>query len=136
MKVICKICGAEEESEKWIPQTKERVKKEHMCFSCLHWAEQHRLDLTERGEHGWAVINGVHYVLCPHTDLNWPRGMGGAKMRIRFFDWYETICDNLWCQGEIPSGHWRDLIPDNAEFIQKRYENNRRKSKGGVGRLQ
>lgn len=85
MKVVCKICGAEEESEKWIPQTKERVEKEQMCFRCLHWAEQHRLDLTERGEHGWAVINGNHYVLLPHTDINWPRGMGGAKMRIRFF---------------------------------------------------
>ena len=116
-KIICKICGAEEESEKWIPQTKESVEKEQMCFRCLHWAEQHRLDLTERGEHGWAVINGIHYVLCPHTDLNWPRGMGGAKMRIRFFDGYETICDNLWCQGEIPSGHWRGLMPDNAKFV-------------------
>ena len=73
--------------------------------------------LKERGEHGWAVIDGKHYVLLPHTDLNWPRGMGGAKMRIRFFDGYETICDNLWCQGEIPSGYWRDLMSDNAKFI-------------------
>ena len=48
-KIICKICGAEEESEKWIPETKEKVEKEQMCFRCLHWAEQHRLDLTERG---------------------------------------------------------------------------------------
>lgn len=61
-KIICKICGAEEESEKWIPQTKERVEKEQMCFRCLHWAEQHHLDITERGE-----------------------------LRIRFFDGYETI---------------------------------------------
>ena len=88
MKVVCKICGAEEESGKWIPQTKERVEKEQMCFRCLHWSKQHRLDLTERGEHGWAVINGNHYVLLPHTDINWPRGMGGAKMRIEFFDGY------------------------------------------------
>ena len=120
MKIICKICGAEEESNRWIPETKEEVEKEQMCFSCLHWARQHRLDLTERGEHGWAVINGIHYVLCPHTDLNWPRGMGGAEKRIRFFDGYETICDNLWCQGDIPSGHWRDLMPDNAKFIYEK----------------
>lgn len=119
-KIICKICGAEEESNRWIPKTKEEVEKEQMCFSCLHWARQHRLDLTERGEHGWAVINGVHYVLCPHTDLNWPRGMGGVKKRIRFFDGYETICDNLWCQGDIPSGHWRDLMPDNAKFVTEK----------------
>lgn len=83
-KIICKICGAEEESNRWIPETKEEVEKEQMCFSCLHWARQYRLDLTERGEHGWAVINGVHYVLCPHTDLNWPCGFGGVENRIRF----------------------------------------------------
>lgn len=119
-KIICKICGAEEESNRWIPETKEEVEKEQMCFSCLHWARQHRLDLTERGEHGWAVINGVHYVLCPHTDLNWPCGFGGVENRIRFFDGHETICDNLWCQGDIPSGHWRDLMPDNAKFVTEK----------------
>ena len=30
MKVICKICGAEEESNRWIPETKEKVEKEQM----------------------------------------------------------------------------------------------------------
>ena len=30
MKVICKICGAEEESERWIPKTKEKVEEEKM----------------------------------------------------------------------------------------------------------
>lgn len=119
-KIICKICGAEEESEKWVTQTKEKVEKEQMCFNCLHWAEQYYLDHTEREEHGWAVINGIHYVLHPHTDINWLRGMSGAKMRIKFFDGYETMCDNLWCQGDIPEGHWRDLLPDNAEFITEK----------------
>ena len=116
-KIICKICGAEEESEKWIPYTKEKIEEKQMCFNCLHWAEQYYLDCTDRGEHGYAIINGIHYVLRPHTDINWMRGMCGDKMRIRFFDGYETICDNLWCQGEIPSGHWRDLMPDNAKFV-------------------
>ena len=116
-KIICKICGAEEESEKWIPYTKEKIEEQQMCFNCLHWAEQHRLDLTERGEYGYAIINGIHYVLHSHTNINWMHGMCGAKMRIRFFDGYETICDNLWCQGKVPSGHWRDIIPDNAKFV-------------------
>lgn len=26
-KIICKICGAEEESNRWIPETKEEVEK-------------------------------------------------------------------------------------------------------------
>ena len=118
-KIICKICGAEEESEKWIQHTKEKIEEKQMCFNCLHWAEQHRLDLTERGEHEYAIINGIHYVLRPYTDINWMRGMCGAKMRIMFFDGYETICNNLWCQGEVPSGHWKVLMPDNAKFVME-----------------
>ena len=115
--IICKICGAEEESKKWISYTKEKIEEKQMCFNCLHWAEQHSLDLTERGEHGYAIINGIHYVLHPHTDINWIRGMSVAKMRIRFFDGFETICDNLWCQWEVLSGHLRDIMPDNAKFV-------------------
>ena len=90
-----------------------------MCFNCLHWLEQYYLDYTERGKHGYAIINGIHYVLRSHTDLNWPRGMGGVKKRIRFFDGYETICNNIWCQGEVPSGHWKVLMPDNAKFVME-----------------
>lgn len=118
-KVICKICGTEEESDKWISHTKEKIEEKQMCFNCLHWLEQYYLDCTERGKHGYAIINGIHYVLRPHTDLNWPRGMGGVKKRIRFFDGYETICNNIWCQGEVPSGHLKALMPDNAEFVME-----------------
>ena len=118
-KVICKICGTEEESEKWISYTKEKIEEKQMCFNCLHWLEQYYLDCTEREKHGYAIINGIHYVLCPHTDINWPRGMGGVKKRIRFFDGYETICNNIWCQGEVPSGHWKVLMPDNAKFVME-----------------
>ena len=118
-KIICKICGVEEESEKWIPYTKEKIEEKQMCFNCLHWSEQYYLDCTERGKHRYAIINGIHYVLRPHTDLNWPRDIGGVKKRIRFFDGYETICNNLWCQGEVLSGHWKVLMPDNAKFIME-----------------
>ena len=116
-KIVCKICGAEEDSSHFIPETKRSIEFNEMCFTCLHWAEQGLLDVSERGEHGWAVIGGNHYVLLPHTDVEVFRGYGGHKFKIRFFDGYETICDNLWCQGTIPEGHWRDLMPDNAEFI-------------------
>lgn len=121
-KIICNICGREEDPERWIPETAQKIKNLGICFECLHWRTQTTLDDTERGLHGWAVINGMHYVLAPHTDVNWPRGMGGAKMKIRFFDGYETECDNLWCQGEVPEGYWRDLLPDNAEFITENKE--------------
>ena len=116
-KIICNICGREEDLERWVPETAQKIQNLGICFECLYWRTQTTLDDTERGLHGWAVINGTHYVLAPHTNFNWPRGMGGVKKKIRFFDGYETECDNLWCQGEVPSGYWRDLLPDNAEFI-------------------
>ena len=113
-KIICKYCGAEEESERWIPDVKTKIEKEEICHSCYHWMEQYDLDKTERGEHGYAIVNGVHYVLCPHTDAEIFRGFGGRKFYFKFNDGYETMCDNVWCQGVIPDGHWRDLMPDNV----------------------
>lgn len=120
-KIICNICGREEFPGRWIPETAQKIRNLGICFNCLHWRTQTTFDDTERGLHGWAVINGMHYVLVPHTDANWPRGMGG-EMKIRFFDGYETECDNLLCQGEVPAGYWRDLLPDNAEFIIEKKE--------------
>lgn len=115
--IKCKICGSLEDPDHFIQEISDKLKHDQFCFSCFHWSEQLRLDKEERGDHGWAVIDGVHYVLLPHTDINWPRGMGGAKMRIKFLDGYETMCDNLWCQGNIPE-IWKSEFPDNATFIE------------------
>ncbi len=115
--ITCKICGTSERPERYVSSTCLRLTKDSLCFSCLHWLEQKTYDEKERGEHEWAVINGSHYVLCPHIEANWPRGLGGRKVTIRFNDGYETVCDNLWCQGEIPEGYWRTQFPDNAVFV-------------------
>ena len=117
-KFVCKICGRQEDTERWI--NGEELEQHKMCTSCNHWREQDVLDHTERGEHGFAIINGVHYVLCPHTDAEVFRGFGGRKFQIKFNDGYETMCDNLWCQGDIPDGYWRDKMPDNAIFINNK----------------
>ena len=114
-KIICKYCGCEEDSERWIPEVKAKIEENEYCMRCYHWSEQMEMDKTERGEHGYAIIGGVHYVLCPHTDTF--KGFYGRKFNIKFNDGYETMCDNLWCQGEIPEGHWREQMPDNAIFI-------------------
>jgi hypothetical protein len=115
-KIICKYCGKEEETDRWIPETKKALENEVCCLSCYHWKEQNNLDKAERGEHGYAIIDGVHYVLCPHTDAEVFRGFGGKKFTIRFNDGYETICDNLWCQGEVAEV-WKDVMPNNAIFV-------------------
>lgn len=119
-KIICKICGAKEDTERWIPSVGKKIQSCGMCTNCLFWREQMTLDDTKRGLHGWAVINGTHYVLGEHTDAIAFKGYGGRKFHIRFKDGFETDCDNLWCQGDIPSDHWRDLMPDNAEFITEK----------------
>ena len=118
-KIVCRICGKVEDSDRYIPDTKKSIELNECCFRCLHWHDQMMLDAVERGEHKWAVINGTHYVLCEHTDAEVFRGYGGHKFKIRFNDGYETICDNLWCQGDIPEGYWRELKPDNAKFINE-----------------
>ena len=116
-KIICKYCGKEEDTEHWVPETKAALENEECCFSCHHWKTQYELDKTERGEHGYAIIDGTHYVLLPHTDVAIFKGYGGRKFVFKFNDGYETMCDNVWCQGDIPDGHWRDLMPDNASWV-------------------
>ena len=54
-KIVCKICGAEEDSSHYCPETKRSLEFNEMCFTCLHWAQQALLDVSERGEHGWAL---------------------------------------------------------------------------------
>ena len=44
-KFICKICGAEENTERWFNGSD--LEKHQMCQSCNHWREQHELDKYE-----------------------------------------------------------------------------------------
>lgn len=120
-KIICSICGAEEDTEQWIPSVGKKIRSYNICQKCLFWREQMALDNTERGLYGWAVIDGTHYVLGKHTNaMSLFKGSGSFKFCIRFKDGFETKCDNLCCQGKIPEGYWRNLLPDNAEFIMKK----------------
>ena len=114
MNVIkCKICGKEEDVDHWTNAAE--MTHHQMCFKCNFWREKMELD-SKRDKHTWAVINGEHYYLEPHTD-GYFKGFGGRKFRIRFNDGFETVCDNLWYQGEVPEGYWREQFPDNATFL-------------------
>lgn len=113
MKIKCKICGKEEDTSNWL--NREELEKHQMCFDCNFWREKQEID-AQRPEHTWAVIDGVHYYLNPHTD-SYFKGFGGRNFRIRFNDGFETECDNVWCQGDVPEGYWREQFPDNAKFV-------------------
>lgn len=114
MSHYCKICGKWEENNQWVEEYTKMLEKHQMCFTCNHWRQQMEDD-KERGEHGWAVINGKHYVLEPDTQEDSTfKGFCGAKTRITFFDGTVVKCNNLWYQGTIPEGYWRELMPDNA----------------------
>lgn len=111
--VKCKICGKEEDVSHWTNE-KEMVKHQ-MCFDCNFWHGKQELD-AKRKEHTWAVIDGTHYYLESESPAFF-RGFGGRKFHIRFNDGFETTCSNLWCQGDIPEGYWRERFPDNAVFV-------------------
>lgn len=111
---ICKICGEVEKNDLWGDELKNSLEKEQLCFTCNHWKRQHELD-KERGEHNWAVVNGNHYVLLPHTDSGF-RGFDGHMVSVKFYDGTVKKCDNLWHQGEINHPYWKEIMPDNAEI--------------------
>lgn len=91
--------------------------EEQMCHRCHHWHIQKTLDDTERKPYGFAIIDGHHYVLKPY-EPNGFNGSCGRKHIIIFNDGHREVCSSLWHQGEIPEGHWRSQMPDNAVFEQ------------------
>ena len=115
-KFLCSVCGKAANTTDYIPEFASKMIAHKLCFRCAHWYEQHEFD-KERGIHGYAVIEGHHYALLPHIDKGF-KGFYGAKFTIRFNDGFTVTCDNLWHQGEIPVGHWREVFPDNAKFIR------------------
>jgi len=62
---------------------------------------------------GAIVINGVHY----RIGKGMSGGFGGRRFDIRMLaDGRVVETRNLWFQGPIPP-KWRELLPDNAEFV-------------------
>ena len=112
-KKVCSKCGKEYVNH-YDGDVSFIMEAENVCFTCAFWIWQHRVD--QEGKRKYAIINGKHYVLDPHTDRNWPVGSCGRVYTIRFHNGETVVCDNLWHQGEIPE-HFRDIMPDNAEFV-------------------
>lgn len=114
--IKCKVCGSEEDLTHW--SNAKDLERNCLCQRCNYWYEQHDIDQNVRGKYGYAIIDGGHYVLCPPTNSCF-KGFGGHQFTIQFNDGHIAECNNLWSQGEIPEGHWRELMPDNAKFLTK-----------------
>ena len=119
-KFICCICGKQESPTHWVDECGNELMEHQMCFECNHWRKQHELDITERGEHGYAIVNGGHYVLEKSAPNNYFKGFGGHKFKFEFLDGTTVECDNVWFQGEVTKAHphWREVMKDNAVIRQ------------------
>ena len=117
MKIKCSICGKTEDTSKFIEPMAEQLIKTKLCFSCNFWTEQHALDVHERKEHGYAIIDGAHYVLKPSAKSGFI-GFAGRKFIIKFHDGAIVECNNLWHQGKVPQ-QFEDIMPDNAVFLMQ-----------------
>lgn len=88
----------------------EQMKSRQMCFNCNFWTDYMGRTDTIR-------IDGMHYVIAPDTTSGM-KGYGGHEFKIKRFDTEGVIVThNLWHQGDIPA-HFRDRLPDNAEFVE------------------
>ena len=91
-----------------------RMVEQQLCFTCLFWT-----DHLEKGDKDGrrVIVYGHHYKIGSEAP-SYNRGFGGQKFTIRFLVDGETIVTtNLWHQGAIPA-HFRDRLPDNAEFVK------------------
>jgi len=110
--IHCRICNKEEHPENWI--NGDSMIEHQLCFNCEFWRMQHKLDVEQRGEHNYAVIDGHHYVIESDSHL---KGFGGHPFTIQWNDGFTKETRNLWCQGEIPK-EWKSVFPDNAKFLK------------------
>lgn len=98
---------------------KSQILAEKVCFSCLFWR-----DYAKKASDPSSVrVGGQHYWIKPDRPGSACLGHGGAEFLIRFTDGRDVtrrtvVTHNLWAQSRIPD-HFRDRLPDNAEFVER-----------------
>lgn len=102
----CVVCGKEETAHYF--DNKSMVENK-LCFTCQFWTEY------VAKEKNSIRIDGNHYMVGSATTPHRYNGFGGRKFRIRKNDGTVIETCDLWSQGPI-SEHFRDKLPDNAEF--------------------
>lgn len=113
--VTCRECG-ESKIECFYADMMRHLVAEQLCHTCNFWREK----IAMKDDPKVARVGGRHYV-DGGAKWNTPPdllGSAGRKVRIRWHDGREALTNNLWVQGEIPA-HFRDRLPDNAEFVKE-----------------
>lgn len=100
----CQICKNPVETKGFYQALRERLEKQHICFTCDTWLShwQNRNDenvIRVAGNHWMAVDDG-----------------SGIEMTIRKDGKLMTV--NAWHQGKIPST-FVNALPDNAEYARR-----------------
>lgn len=99
--------------KKWAADVRVRLDERKLCFGCLIWTEH----LEEKSSR-IVRVKGVQYRIGEKTSApDHCKGFGGSRYKIKFFDGRKEESTNLWCNGDIPP-HFRDRMPDNAEFVK------------------
>lgn len=105
----CRECGLMFATTYCEPE-KSKLLAQNICFTCNHWRELLKCQNPIRVRSGHYQDGGAK---AGRTDFN---GFGGRVFRVRMFDGKEFETNNMWFQGTIPA-HFRERLPDNAEFI-------------------
>lgn len=102
----CSECGSPY-STNYVEPVKQMLLAAGICHSCDHFRR-----LIGR-KHALRIA-GVHWMGKPGDKGD---GCGGRTFNVRMLETGEEFqTSNLWCQGNIPA-HFKDRLPDNAEFI-------------------
>jgi len=108
----CVICGSLI-STTYSDDVVSGLKEKNLCFFCLFWSEW----IEKKDDPNTVRIDGTHYHIAPDAPDAYFKGFGGRRFKIEFNDGRVVETRNLWCQGDI-SKHYKELLPDNAKFIQ------------------
>lgn len=96
-KIICSVCGKEEEL--CYTNNSELVEPQ-MCHTCNFWREKLELMKRDFPRHKRFLADDTVYFIDAENSNDSFRGYGGARVRVTFPDGAVVYSTNLWCNGE------------------------------------
>lgn len=114
-KYNCCKCGEVVDTSKYWEEVASEMRERQLCHFCNFWKNHIENDATVNKD-VFVIADGKHYIIGDENSTDYFRGLGGAKVTIKFKDGRVVKSSNLWCQGNIPE-RFRNEMPDNAEIV-------------------